>query len=344
MSNISKTREMIIGEFLKCLEQDQVPWERGWNIIHHYNPHSNHTYLGNNSMLLSLVAEIENYVDPRWMTFNQIRENGYSLENAKGKGVPIEFWSAYDKLKKRNITQSEVNDFIENGEQDRISYICKTYYVFNAAHIKGIEPFQKKEVSIDNKSIEQFLHTYLKNENIELIHGGSSAYYTPSKDNITIPLLDVFKSEEFYFDTLMHEIGHSTGHEKRLNRDLSGKKGSELYAKEELCAELASSFLNVELGLEMSEKSLDRHKAYIQSWIKCIKEKPNELFNAIKKSEKIVDFVKEQGQFEKFIDKGVQSKEKIKKVSIKERAQQAKKILKQNEPNKDNKKTLEISK
>ena len=36
------------------------------------------------------------------------------------------------------------------------------------------------------------------------------------------------------------------------------------------------------------------HKAYIQSWIDILKDKPNELFKAISDADKIVDYMEEK--------------------------------------------------
>ena len=48
------------------------------------------------------------------------------------------------------------------------------------------------------------------------------------------------------------------------------------------------------LGLEYDEKHLKNHKAYIQSWIDILKDKPNELFKAISDADKIVDYMEEK--------------------------------------------------
>lgn len=333
MSQISKTREMLKNEFISSLEQNQLPWERGWTVINCYNPVTNNVYKGVNALLLEIVSEKNGLTDPRWMTYKQIKDKGFSLIDAKGTGVPVEFWSPYDKELKKNITQQEANQLIKEGLKDRVFYTCRFYYVFNAKYIKGIEPLQVHDTIIENKSIESFILNYLKNEDIRLQHGGNHAFYSPNEDSITIPAVDHFKNERYYFDTILHEIGHSTGHTKRMNRDLFGVKGSERYAKEELRAELYSSFITAELGLKTGEKDLNRHKAYIQSWIQLIKNKPNELFKAFKDTEDMIEFVKERGDFNKIIQLGITDKRikkdegNLNKMSIKKRTEQAKQIL-----------------
>ena len=89
----------------------------------------------------------------------------------------------------------------------------------------------------------------------------------------------------------MHELGHATGATQRLNRDLSGKFGSESYAKEELRAELYSFLQALELGIDYDLKN---HASYVDSWLKVLKDDRSEISKAIKDCVKMVSFVKEE--------------------------------------------------
>ena len=121
---------------------------------------------------------------------------------------------------------------------------------------------------------EAILDYWNANES-KIVHGGSQAFYSPSADEAHLPEREKFKSTQSFYDTAFHEIGHSTGHESRLNRDLSGRFGSQSYAMEELRAEIASIFMEQDLGIEASEERLQNNAAYIQSWKDKIKENPN---------------------------------------------------------------------
>ncbi|MCR4716373.1 MAG: hypothetical protein K5656_04250, partial [Lachnospiraceae bacterium] len=142
------------------------------------------------------------------------------------------------------------------------------------------------------------------------------AFYRPSEDSITMPPIESFWAEYNYLSTFLHEAGHSTGHESRLNRDLTGIFGSEKYAKEELRAEIASAFTTQAIGLEgtMSREHIDNHKAYIQSWIAEIKNDPNELFKAIIDATKISDYLIEKGNLKRFIREFAPVESKAEKV------------------------------
>src|SRR6516225_7787151 len=53
----------------------------------------------------------------------------------------------------------------------------------------------------------------------------SPAACCPATDSIHLPLKEQFPSAGDYYSTLLHELGHWTGHPARLNRDLSDPFG-----------------------------------------------------------------------------------------------------------------------
>ncbi|MBS1732152.1 MAG: hypothetical protein JST02_02550, partial [Bacteroidetes bacterium] len=123
-----------------------------------------------------------------------------------------------------------------------------------------------------------------------VIHHGEAdrAFYRPSTDSIHLPHKHQFPTPDRYYATALHELGHWTGHELRLNRDLAHPFGSHGYAKEELRAEIASMLLSGELGIGHDP---GQHVAYVSSWIKALQEDPTEIFRAAADAEKIQDFV-----------------------------------------------------
>ena len=119
-------------------------------------------------------------------------------------------------------------------------------------------------------------------------NGGGRAFYRPLTDSIHLPDKGQFPNAENFYATALHELGHSTGHPDRLNRDLSHPFGSEGYAKEELRAEIASMILGDELGIGHDPS---QHAAYVGSWIKALKDDPLEIFRAAADAEKIQHYV-----------------------------------------------------
>ncbi len=246
------------------------------------------------------------YSDNRWLTYNQMKEKGWDFKrdeegNSMGKkaGVSIEYFSLYDKQTKQafdrntldGLTEAERDDYMD----ENVIALRKYYCVFNGDVIAGIPEREKHVVdeSGKNSRAEELLQYWSDNE-AKIIYGGSEAFYRKATDEIHLPERDAFVDLPEFYATAMHEVGHSTGHVTRLNRELNGDKGTPEYAEEELRAEIASMFIEQDLGIETSEKHIENNSAYIQWWHDKIKEDPNILFKAIADAEKICKFIIEK--------------------------------------------------
>jgi antirestriction protein ArdC len=123
-------------------------------------------------------------------------------------------------------------------------------------------------------------------------HGGSQAYYMPSKDVIQMPPFATFKDAESHAATLAHEIIHWTSSAGRLNRDLSlySKDKSER-AREELIAELGSAFLCADLGIAPELEPRPDHASYLASWLKILANEKRFIFSAAAHAQKAAAFL-----------------------------------------------------
>ena len=97
---------------------------------------------------------------------------------------------------------------------------------------------------------------------------------------------------EEYYSTFFHELVHSTGHKRRLGR--SGVEevaafGSHEYSKEELVAEIGSAMLCGVAGIE--QVTLDNSAAYIQSWLKALKNDERMIVSAAGQAQKAADYI-----------------------------------------------------
>lgn len=290
---LSKTREQLIRMYIESLEEEKIPWRKRWNSSSNKNGITNTDYKGVNQLLLSVVASQEHYNDNRWLTYFQIKEKGYKLKKSKGKGVPIEFWSVYDIVNKKRIDISEYEKLIEKypEKKDYYKLFCSVSYVFNADLIEGI-PAVETNKNMKTVEIPSFISNVIKNLGVKYSEHGNRAYYSPLTDEVVLPPKEEFIDQYSYFATQLHELCHSTGHEKRLNRNMSNDDKKE-YAREELIAEISSSFLMQKLNVDVNAEHYDNHKTYIQSWISILKDKPNELFKAINEANKVFDYVNE---------------------------------------------------
>lgn len=290
-------REQIDQTFLDLLEEKQLDWKKEWSgngTQSPYNANSGHRYKGINRFYLSLIAMSRGYQEPRWATFYQIKERGWRLNNAKGQGVKVEYWFPYDTEEKKMVSWQK---FRESWEKFGERYLLRVQYstVFNADLIEGIPALPKPE----KRQIEpdQLITTLSKNMGVEILHdGGNRAFYRPSEDKIHLPIPESFYSEYAYGSTALHELGHATGAPHRLNRDMSGHFGSQAYAYEELIAEISSCFMSANLRMEQQEGHIKNHKAYVQSWIGQIKEKPETLIKAVQQAEKAAAYMEYQAE------------------------------------------------
>lgn len=136
------------------------------------------------------------------------------------------------------------------------------------------------------------INTLSSNMGVDIVHdGGDRAFYRQKEDKIHLPDSGVFFTEYAYHSTALHELAHSTGHPSRLDRNLNGGFGSEDYAYEELIAEITSCFMSAELEIPQLDEDLNNHKAYVQSWVSAIREKPESLVKAIVEAEKTAAYM-----------------------------------------------------
>ncbi len=121
----------------------------------------------------------------------------------------------------------------------------------------------------------------------------SSPNWSPFDDRITLPGLAQFNSPEEIFDTIMHELTHSTGHRRRLDRSdlLSdyGNPNGQARAQEELIAEMGAAILGEMFGVNYD---VDNTQAYMQSWFSVLKDGNPELLQiAASKAQQAVDYM-----------------------------------------------------
>ena len=306
---LTPQRKQLVDQVLANLEKGNLFWTQGW--VAAGAPESAVTgkkYRGINNLYLSLVAMAENYGDNRWATFRQMEEKGWTFKKdeeghtlGKGKSVSVEDYEMRDKETKRRFDRSVLDGMTFDEQREymdkNVYWLRKFYRVFNCSLMDGVPAKEMPMIDVNDRieKAEAILDYWNANES-KIVYGGSQAFYRPSTDEVHLPEREKFKSTQSFYDTAFHEIGHSTGHQSRLNRDLSGGFGSQSYAMEELRAEIASIFMAQDLGIEPSEDRLQNNAAYIQSWKDEIKENPNALFTAIADADKIARYVSSKEQ------------------------------------------------
>lgn len=115
-----------------------------------------------------------------------------------------------------------------------------------------------------------------------------------------MPPKETFSSSYAYNSTLLHELTHASGSEKRLNRDIENTFGDPNYAFEELIAEMGSALASVSIGRqendeEAMKKHLENHKAYVKSWREYITNDPSVVEKALYQAQLATDYLDANG-------------------------------------------------
>ena len=273
---VKERRKELVEKVCEAMEKGTAPWQKPWKDSFPVNAASGRRYNGVNFFHLAISGMmIDGGKDPRWCTFEQAQEKGWRIKKGS-KGTHIEFW----KLTPTPETDREGKLVLdENGKiQMKEVPLVRNYVVFHASQIDGIEPYIPMKLDVER--CYEKAERILGESGAEIRYGGNRAFYNPDSDYIQTPERERFLSQEAYYATTLHELGHWTGHTSRLNRPLSTDHNSKEYAKEELIAEMTSVFVSAETGIPQTEKHFQGQADYIQSWMKILKEDPNALFRA----------------------------------------------------------------
>lgn len=297
IKQLSKARQALVDRVLSRLDAGAMPWDNGMQGISvmPYNAVSGARYRGMNALNLMLTFK----QDPRWLTFNQAKDNGYTVKKG-AKGVPIELYKTIDKRTGKDADMlailEEIKDmtFTERQEFKRknLQSFARGYYVFNASDVVGIEPYHAPELTpTDISARNERIERVIEDSACSIMYDGNGRnYYSPLSDDIHLTERAAFKSDEFFYNTALHEMAHSTGHSSRLNRP-GGTFGSKAYAREELVAEISSVLIAAELGLNHSDRVIENSAEYVRSWAKNIRDNPQTLIDAAFDASKATDFI-----------------------------------------------------
>ena len=281
-----KVTETIIGQIEAGTEKYEMPWHLdGSPVARPRNPVACHMYRGINVLVLAMAARAASYPTGLWATYRQWQLTGAQVREGE-KGTLIVFWKILDR---------PAQPYIEDQEQDTPRRIvARGFWVFNAAQVEKYIPVTVPHVSCaerDNQA-EQF---YAK-LGIETHFGGNEACYEPATDRIRMPPFERFNDAGAFYATLLHEGAHATGAPHRLNRDLTGRFGSEAYAMEEMVADWASAMA---CGtLQITPEPRTDHASYISSWLKVLRGNKRAVFVAATQAQKIVDWMWERQKTE----------------------------------------------
>ncbi len=299
--NKEEYRAQLADVFAHVLEERGLEWRKEWRGSGSDVPYNGITkacYRGSNSFWLSLVSMMKGYTDPRWVTMIQIMdtEGKYHPKQkwhlkSGSKATYVEYWYPYDLKNKKALTWEQYKHELSDGRTDSEFKLSTRYTaVFNACDVEGMP--ELPTVEVNSISPDELIAKLSSSMNVEIItDGDNQAYYSPSHDKVHLPDPGLFVDDYAFNATALHELSHASGHPSRLNRNMGGFFGSAEYAYEELVAEMCSCFMGVNLEMPASSSHIDNHKAYVQSWIQAIRNKPETLIHAIKDAQSAASYM-----------------------------------------------------
>lgn len=272
----------VTDRVVAALEAGTIPWRRPWAADGRTAPPgapcnavSGRAYRGVNAVLLAMTGFAHGGDDPRWVTYRQAAERGWQVR-AGERGTPVVFFKRLDV----------VDDAAEGGMR-RVP-VLRQFTVFHASQVDGAPAYRAPTPDEAPWRKPEAPELIVAASGVPVRAGGSRAFYSPALDVIGMPPASAFRTPEGYAATLLHELGHATGHASRLDRDLSGRFGSRAYSAEELVAELTSCMVGAVLGLPCD---VENHASYLHSWLEVLREDSRAVFRAAAAAQKAADWM-----------------------------------------------------
>ena len=277
------TYQIVTDRILERLQAGVIPWKHYSNLRSEEsaprNLVSGRTYHGVNYFLLSMMG----FKSPYWLTFKQAKDLGGHVRKGE-HAMPITYWNFVETLDK------------ETGKPKSIPFL-RYYSVFNSEQVDAIDAkipeFNGKERETSANQEAERIVANMPNRPAIVNGPFSIACYSPSEDTVKMTEQKLCVSDERYYEVLLHELTHSTGHHSRLNREkeMGGwhSFGSREYSKEELVAEMGAAFLCAECGI--SQATIEDSASYIDGWVRHLKGDHKLVVHAAGKAQKAADYI-----------------------------------------------------
>lgn len=271
----------IIGQ----LEAGIFPWVQPWNSAAACpglprNAVSGRPYSGINVLILWGAVIEGGYPSQDWLTFRQALAAGGCVR--KGERGQTVFYAD------RFVPKGECEQGATTDDAPRSIPFLKRFVVFNSAQVAGLpERLTAAPAPLPEREQHLAAETLITATAADFRIGGPEAFFSPPLDFVQVPPQPAFANQIDYYRTALHELGHWTGHRSRLDRDQTGGFGSAAYAREELCAEMASAFLCAALGILPTV----RHADYLGSWLAVLRADNRAIFKAASQASKAADFL-----------------------------------------------------
>lgn len=285
--------QMVTDRICQLMEQGLIPWNMPWAMAKTsaWSGQDGHVYSLLNQFLLADPGkkykdydELIQDIAGEWITFKQAIDRGGKVKKG-AHGRKVVFFKMVPK---------KDEDGNETGE---VFPVITWSVVFKISQCEGIAQKYHTDAGMlydfnADQTADEVVNDYTSREGVTIsfIHG-NKACYIPAMDTVNMPLPEQFKDSAEYYSTLFHELTHSTGHEKRLNRlSKVAAFGEEEYSTEELVAEIGSASILATLGIE-NKDTFRNSAAYVQGWLKALKNDKKMMVVASARAEKAIKMI-----------------------------------------------------
>jgi antirestriction protein ArdC len=275
----------ITSKIIAELEAGRVPWVQPWNAAPAplglpKNASTGRAYSGINVLILWIACLEHGFATQSWLTFRQSLKLGGHVRKGE-KGVTAVYADRFIPYRERQRA-AETGD-----EPDAIPFL-KRFTLFNTQQCEGLPAEIAPAPAPDNHDLilPQADHL-IRATGADIRIGGDKAFYMPSEDFIRVPPPSAYFEPINWHRTVCHELGHWTGHETRLNRDMTAGFGSPSYAREELVAEMSGAFVCAALSIVPTV----RHSDYLGAWLEVLREDNRAIIRAASAASKAADYL-----------------------------------------------------
>ena len=320
--------QIIVDEFLKDVDAlGKMPWQEPYRRYLSFNWATLNQYHGFNRLFLP---------NGEYLTMNQIK----AYNKSKGtnyryaKKTEHDWWCVvFFKTDTKDVSQAEFDDLKDSGTtyadflknkgilrangwfyRSDGTKVIKTRNIMRYTRVadrscfvdeeKGVLPsrLESGEVLISHTKPKEIFDHYISKSHVKVESTNDVPCYVPSED--AVYLNKHARSEDDYWSSAFHELGHSTMTKDRCNREYwkyfeslinktklpLGFDKEDEYAKEECIAEIIASLACAECDIHSfntsGSKQYKNNLAYVQSWKTKIKDWGKSFIYVVSQAEK----------------------------------------------------------
>jgi antirestriction protein ArdC len=226
------------------------------------------------------------YTSRYWLTFREAQRQGGHVRKGE-RATPVIYWKwrTPEELAKR-VEQT--------GREDVAPCMPFVSAVFNFDQVEGVArpaddlpPGHENRLAVADQMLD------VMPDKPAIVHTlTAQPAYSPRLDRITLPHLSQFENADEYYATLFHELAHSTGAPRRLNRfaETEGDR-VEKYSFEELVAEFGAAFLCGFAGVQ-NRGTEELQASYIEGWAQVFRKDSRVLVRAASAAQRAADYIR----------------------------------------------------